>query len=54
MALQAPSCHPERAACRKSKGFSWRFLDSEVQTYYFRSKVCKDNFTKDPQEYLAQ
>jgi Cu+-exporting ATPase len=24
------------------------------QTYYFCSKACKDNFTKDPQKYLAQ
>jgi YHS domain-containing protein len=24
------------------------------KTYYFCSKACKDNFTKDPQKYLAQ
>jgi YHS domain-containing protein len=24
------------------------------KTYYFCNKVCKDNFTKDPQKYLAQ
>ncbi len=24
------------------------------QTYYFCSKACKDNFTKDPQKYLAK
>jgi|WetSurMetagenome_2_1015567.scaffolds.fasta_scaffold226259_2 YHS domain-containing protein len=24
------------------------------QTYYFCSKACKDNFTKNPQKYLAQ
>lgn len=24
------------------------------KTYYFCSKTCKDNFTKDPQKYLAQ
>ena len=24
------------------------------QTYYFCNKVCKDNFAKDPQKYLAQ
>jgi YHS domain-containing protein len=24
------------------------------QTYYFCSNACKDNFTKDPQKYLAQ
>jgi len=24
------------------------------KTYYFCSKACKDNFTKDPQKYIAQ
>jgi Cu+-exporting ATPase len=24
------------------------------QTYYFCSKACKDNFTKDPQKYLSK
>ena len=28
--------------------------DYKGQTYYFCSRACKDNFTKDPQKYLAQ
>ena len=24
------------------------------KTYYFCSKACKDNFTKDPQKHLSQ
>jgi len=28
--------------------------DYKGKTYYFCSKACKDNFTKDPQKYLAQ
>jgi YHS domain-containing protein len=28
--------------------------DYQGKTYYFCNKVCKDNFSKDPQKYLAQ
>ena len=28
--------------------------DYQGKTYYFCNKVCKDNFAKDPQKYLAQ